>query len=70
MFTSILVYYVYMMKTIDITPTWESAVKIYIAVLENDKASAESRKNAREDLIFLGKTIDQLNKVKKEEQNG
>lgn len=52
------------------TPTWESAVKIYIAVLENDKASAESRKNAREDLIFLGKTIDQLNKVKKEEQNG
>ena len=70
MFTSILVYYVYMNKTIDMTPTWESAVKIYIAVLENDKASAESRKNAREDLIFLGKTIDQLNRVKKEEQNG
>jgi len=54
------------------TPTWESAVKIYIAVLENKNASAEGRKVAREDIIFLAKTVDQLNKVHKEEakQNG
>ncbi len=54
------------------TPTWESAVKIYIAVLENKNASAEGRKIAREEIVFLAKTIDQLNKVKKEEakQNG
>jgi hypothetical protein len=64
-------YYVYM-KTIDMTPTWESAVKIYIAVLENKNASAEGRKIAREDIIFLAKTVDQLSKVKNEEakQNG
>ena len=60
------------METIDITPTWESAVKIYIAVLENQNASAEGRRVAREELVFLAKTVDQLNKVKKaeEKQNG
>ena len=60
------------MKTIDMTPTWESSVKIYIAVLENENASAEGKQFAREDLIFLAKTVDQLNKVKKAEakQNG
>ena len=54
------------------TPTWESAVKIYIAVLENKNASAEGRQAAKEDIIFLAKTVDQLNKVKNEEakQNG
>lgn len=64
-------YYVFM-KTIDMTPTWESAVKIYMAVLENENASAEGKQVAREELVFLAKTVDQLNKVKKEEakQNG
>ena len=55
------------METIDITPTWESAVKIYIAVLENDKASAESKYNARAELTFLAKTMDRLQAVKKAE---
>ena len=60
------------MKTIDIAPSWESAVRIYISVLENDNASYEGKKIAREDIIFLAKTIDQLNKVKEEEakENG
>ena len=60
------------MKTIDIAPSWESAVRIYISVLENDNASYEGKQIAREDIIFLAKTIDQLNKVKEEEikQNG
>jgi len=55
------------MKTIDMTPTWESAVRIYMAVLENKNASAEGIKTAREEIIFLAKTVDQLNAVKKEE---
>jgi len=60
------------METIDITPSWESAVRMYISVLENDNASYEGKKIAREDIIFLAKTIDQLNKVKEEEakENG
>lgn len=48
------------------TPTWESAVRIYMAVLENNNASAESRKTAREEIVFLAKTVDRLNRVKKE----
>ena len=55
------------MRTIDITPTWEHAVKIYIAVLENDRASVEGKQNARAELIYLAKTVDRLNAVKKEE---
>ena len=55
------------MKTIDMTPTWESAVKIYIAVLENENASFEGKRNAREDLVSLAKTMDQLSKNKDEE---
>lgn len=56
------------MNTIDITPTWESAVKIYIAVLENDKASVEGKQNARAELIYLAKTFDRLKTEAK--QNG
>ena len=55
------------MKTIDITPTWEHAVKIYIAVLENDKASAESKHNARAELTYLAKVVDRLQAERKEE---
>jgi|MDSZ01.2.fsa_nt_gb acyl-CoA hydrolase len=55
------------METIDITPTWETAVKIYIAVLENENASAESKHNARAELTFLAKTVDRLQAVKKAE---
>ena len=50
------------------TPTWESAVKIYMAVLENDKASFEGKKIAREEIVFLAKTVDRLTKVKEAEQ--
>jgi hypothetical protein len=48
------------MKTIEMTPTWESAVRIYISVLENGNASFEGKKIAREDIISLAKIVDQL----------
>jgi len=54
------------MKTIDITPTWEYAVKIYIAVLENDNASTESKHNARAELTYLAKMVDRLQAERKE----
>ena len=49
---------------IDMTPTWQSAVKIYMAVLENDKASFEGKKMAREELFKLAKIVDELKKAK------
>jgi len=55
------------METIDMTPTWESAVRIYLAVLDNKNASAESRQTAREEIVFLAKTMDKLQEVQRAE---
>lgn len=49
------------------TPTWESAVRIYLAVLDNKNASAESRQTAREEIVFLAKTMDKLQEVQRAE---
>ena len=54
------------MKTIDITPTWESAVKIYIAVLENENASFTGKREARAELVRLAKIVDNRNEKAKE----
>ncbi len=53
-------------KTIDLTPTWEAAVRIYCAVLENPDAEESAKQAAREDLLNLGRWADNL----KGEQNG
>ena len=45
-------------NVIDITPTWETAVGIYIMVLENADASEASKSDARADLIKLARFID------------
>lgn len=43
---------------VDVTPTWEFAVKIYIEVLENENASYEGKQAAREELIKLAQLVD------------
>ncbi len=48
-------------KTIDITPTWVAAVRIYMAVLED--GNEVGKKAAREDLIALAERVDKFNKV-------
>tara|TARA_R100000329_G_scaffold110587_1_gene90836 strand:- start:407 stop:580 length:174 start_codon:yes stop_codon:yes gene_type:complete len=57
-----------MTKTIDITPTWEACVKIYIAVLENENASFTGKREARAELVRLAKILDAQNEEAK--QNG
>ena len=52
-------------KFIDITPKWEGMMRVIIAVLENPKASAESKKAMREELVDLGKWVDQVNEERK-----
>ena len=47
------------MKTIDVTPKWEGMMKVMLADLENPKASAESKKAMREELVDLGRWVDQ-----------
>ena len=54
-----------MQDTIDMTPTWESAVKILMAVLENQNASFEGKRVAREELVRLAQIIDKQNTITK-----
>ena len=58
-------------KTIDITPSWETAAMIYCQVLQNPDASVIAKEDARADLIRLGQFVDRLNaERKKVEENG
>jgi hypothetical protein len=52
------------MKTIDITPTWEQAVRIYLLVLED--GTEEGKDMARKELLRLARTYDALNNSVKE----
>lgn len=46
-------------KTIDLTPTWETAVRIYCAVLQNSDANPSTKWDAEQELLKLGKWADQ-----------
>lgn len=48
------------MKTIDLTPSWETAAMIYCQVLQNPDASASAKEDAQADLIRLGQFVDRL----------
>jgi|APSaa5957512535_1039671.scaffolds.fasta_scaffold273711_2 hypothetical protein len=54
------------MQTIDVTPKWEAMMRVMLAVLENPKASAESKQSMREELISLGRWVDQVNEERKQ----
>ena len=47
--------------TIDLTPTWGAAVRIYMAVLED--GTEEGKIAAREDLTAMADRMDRFNKV-------
>jgi hypothetical protein len=46
------------MRTIDMTPTWETAVRIYMLVLED--GSEAGKVTAREELLRLARQYDAL----------
>jgi hypothetical protein len=52
------------MKTIDLTPTWETAVRIYMMVLE--EGTEEGKASAREELLRLARNYDALVAEKQE----
>jgi hypothetical protein len=51
--------------TIDLTPSWEFAVRIYITVLENPEASAEARRSATDELLRLARMVDEFHTQQK-----
>jgi hypothetical protein len=46
------------MRTIDLTPTWEQATRIYLLVLED--GTDEGKVTAREELLRLARQYDAL----------
>ena len=45
-------------KTIDLNPGWETAVRIYCAVLQNPDAEPSTKWDAEQELLKLGKWAD------------
>ena len=52
-------------ETIDITPKWEAMMRVMLAVIENPKSSADSKKALKEELIDLGRWVDSVNAKRK-----
>lgn len=46
------------MKTIDLTPTWETAARIYCAVLRNPDADADAVDNAEKEILRVARIAD------------
>ena len=49
-------------KTIDITPSWRASVEMMLLVLNNPKASKESKQVCHEELLRLADIVDNLEK--------
>ena len=47
------------MNTVDITPSWEAIVKMCLEVITNPLADLESKRECRDELIRLAKSVDQ-----------
>jgi hypothetical protein len=50
-----------MTRSITMKFTWEAAVRIHLAVLNNDKASPEAHHNAHEEILRLAQHMDKIN---------
>ena len=57
-----------MSRTIDMTPTWAAAIKIYLYVLENPNAPPEARASARYEILRLARAFDQMNVERERER--
>ena len=48
------------MPKIDMTPTWEWAVKVHLMGLENPNADESVKQGARDEIIRLARAFDQV----------
>lgn len=49
------------MKTIDVTPKWKHLIHVMIEVLQNPKASVESKREIRAELVRMAEIVDEMN---------
>jgi len=55
-----------MVKKVEIVPpTWETATRIYIEILENKNSGEKAKQGAKDDLMILARYVD---KIKKENE--
>ena len=47
-------------EPINLTPSWEFAVQVYLAVLDNPDASASGRMEAKEEIMRLARMVDAI----------
>lgn len=55
--------------TIDVSPTWEAATRIYLMVLDNPDAAPSARRAAQEDLLRLARCMDHIAAERKGDSN-
>ena len=53
-------------KYVDMTPTWEGAMRTYIYILENKGASERGKRIAKEELMRLARDVDRMNRENKD----
>lgn len=53
------------MKTIDITPTWQTIVTMCCEVMTNPNAGREAQESCKEELLRLAKIVDDQNEEAK-----
>ena len=58
------------MKTFDLTPTWETAVRIYMAVLRNPDADADAIADAESEILRVARIADAFKNAIQHESKG
>ena len=53
-----------MTETINITPKWKHLIHIMIEVLQNPRATTDSKKEIRAELVRMAEIVDQMNEDK------
>jgi hypothetical protein len=54
-------------RYVDMTPTWEGAMRTYIYILESEDATERGKEIAKEELMRLARDVDKMNKENKSE---
>mgnify|MGYP003123334876 CR=1 FL=1 len=52
-------------RYVDMTPTWEAAMRTYIYILESEDATERGKEIAKEELMRLARDVDTMNKENK-----
>jgi len=49
------------METIDITPKWKQVAQVMLLVLDNPKATKESKEEVKQEFIRMAGLVDEMN---------